>query len=81
MAILSLVPLPPLEGARIMFLLAPRTLNWQKAEYYLVDRNIGVAVLVIGLILTLGARPAPIAYLVATIADPIFQALASAFGG
>jgi Zn-dependent protease len=81
MAILSLVPLPPLEGARIMFLLAPRTLGWQKAEYYLVDRNIGVAVLIIGLILTLGARPAPIAFVVATIADPIWQSLVSAFGG
>jgi Zn-dependent protease len=81
MAILSLVPLPPLEGARIMFLLAPRTLGWQKAEYYLVDRNIGIAILIIGLILTLGARPAPIAYVVATIADPIWHALLSAFGG
>jgi Zn-dependent protease len=80
MTILSFVPLPPLEGARIMFLLAPRTLNWQKAEYYLVDRNIGLVVLVIGLILTLGARPAPIAYLVATIADPIWSSLLSAFG-
>jgi membrane-associated protease RseP (regulator of RpoE activity) len=71
MAVLSLVPLPPLEGGRIMFLLAPRTLGWQKAEYYLVERNIGIGVLLVGLILSLGANPAPIAYVVASIADPI----------
>ena len=81
MAVLSLIPLPPLEGGRIMFLLAPRTLGWQKAEYYLVERNIGVAVLLLGLILSLGARAAPVLYVVGTIANPIIEALLRAFGG
>jgi membrane-associated protease RseP (regulator of RpoE activity) len=81
MAVLSLIPLPPLEGGRIMFLLAPRTLGWQKAEYYLVERNIGIGILLLGLILSLGANPAPIAYIVITIADPLLTALFGAFGG
>jgi membrane-associated protease RseP (regulator of RpoE activity) len=81
MAVLSLVPLPPLEGGRIMFLLAPPTLGWQKAQYYLVERNIGIGVLLVGLILSLGANPAPIAYLVGTIAEPILTSVFSALGG
>lgn len=80
MAILSLIPLPPLEGGRILFLFTPRTLGWQKAEYYLVERNIGIAILLIGLILSFSARPAPIAYVVGTISQPIIQALLQVFG-
>jgi Zn-dependent protease len=80
MAVLSLVPLPPLEGGRIMFLLAPRTLGWQKAEYYLVERNWGIGILLIGLIVSLG-RPAPIAYVVGTIAEPILSSVFGALGG
>ena len=81
MAVLSLVPLPPLEGGRIMFLLAPRTLGWQKAEHYLVERNIGIGILLVGLILSLGANPAPIAYVVGTIAEPILTSVFGALGG
>jgi len=43
LAIVSVLPLPPLDGGRIMLLLAPQTLGWQKARYQLVDRNVGVA--------------------------------------
>jgi len=41
--IVSLLPLPPLDGGRIMLALAPPTLGWQKARYQLEDRNLGVA--------------------------------------
>lgn len=44
--VLSLVPLLPLAGGRLLFALAPRTAGWQQAEYQLGERNIGVAVLV-----------------------------------
>jgi Zn-dependent protease len=43
--LLSLVPIPPLAGGRLLFGLAPRTPGWQKAEYQLDERNIGIAVL------------------------------------
>lgn len=45
LCVLSLVPLPPLDGGRIMFALAPPTSGWQQARYQLEDRNIGVAVI------------------------------------
>ena len=40
--VISLLPLPPLEGGRLLFLFTPKTLGWQKAEYQLAERNIGL---------------------------------------
>ncbi|EFC84325.1 hypothetical protein [Parafrankia sp. EUN1f] len=45
MCILSLVPVPPADGGRILFLLGPQTEGWRKAHYQLTERNIGVALL------------------------------------
>lgn len=59
LGVLSLVPLPPLDGGRLLFALAPRSHGWQRAEYQLVERNIGVAVLLALLIIPLGG-PVPI---------------------
>jgi membrane-associated protease RseP (regulator of RpoE activity) len=56
---LSLVLLPPLDGGRLLFGLAPRTQGWLKAEYQLVERNIGVAVLLALLLVPLGG-PVPV---------------------
>lgn len=55
---LSLVPLPPLPGGFLLFGLAPRSAGWQKAEYQLIERNIGLAALLALLLIPLGgARP------------------------
>ena len=56
LGVLSLVPIPPLDGGRLLFALAPRTLGWQRAEHYLVEQNIGVAVLLVLLVLPLGGQ-------------------------
>lgn len=56
---LSLVPLPPLDGGRLLFGLAPRTHGWLRAEHQLAERNIGVAVLLALLVVPLGG-PVPI---------------------
>jgi Zn-dependent protease len=69
--ILSLVPLPPLNGGRLLFGLAPRTSGWQKAEYHLVEQNIGVAVLLLLLLLPLGGPQA----LLPTILDSLISPL------
>lgn len=68
--VISLIPLPPLEGGRLLFLFTPKTVGWQKAEYNLAERNIGLIILLVGLI-SLGFVP-PFAYL----ADVIARALA-----
>ena len=46
-AVLRLFPLPPLDGARILFLYAPRTEGWRKARYYLEEQNVGYAILIV----------------------------------
>ena len=68
---LSLVPLPPLDGGRLLFALAPRTPGWQKAEYQLDERNIGVAVLLALLLIPLGGPQALLPVLLDTVVGPL----------
>lgn len=77
LGVLSLVPLPPLDGGRLLFGLAPRTLGWQKAEHQLVERNIGVAVLLALLLIPLGG-PLP---LLPTVLDSVLGPLVTALTG
>lgn len=80
MFVLSFVPLPPLEGARLMFLFAPPTLGWQRAEYYLIERNYGMVALLVLLVIPLGPGVPPLDYVIGQIAAPIRDGLLSAFG-
>ncbi len=68
---LSLVPLPPLDGGRLLFALAPRTPGWQKAEYQLDERNIGIAVLLALLLIPLGGPQALLPVLLDTVIGPL----------
>lgn len=70
--ILSLVPLPPLDGGRLLFALAPRTSGWQKAEYHLVEQNIGLVAVLVLLLLPLGGPQA----LLPTVLDDLVSPLA-----
>lgn len=45
--ILTLIPLPPLDGARLLWLYAPKTGGWRNARYQLEERNIGVGLVVV----------------------------------
>ena len=68
---LSLVPLPPLNGGRLLFGFAPQSEGWRKAEYQLVDRNIGVAVLLALLLIPLGGRYALLPTLLDIVVSPV----------
>jgi Zn-dependent protease len=68
---LALVPLPPLPGGRLLFGLAPQTLGWQKAEHQLVERNIGVAVLLALLLIPLGGPLPLLPTLLDTVLAPV----------
>ena len=70
---LSLVPLPPLDGGRLLFALAPRSPGWQKAEYQLDERNIGIAVLLALLLIPLGGPQALLPVLLDTLAGPLLD--------
>jgi hypothetical protein len=54
MAVLSLVPLPPLPGWRLLELASTGSVGWQRAREYLVEKNLGVLALLVLLILPLG---------------------------
>lgn len=54
MAVLSLVPLPPLPGWRLLELASTGSVGWQRAHEYLVEKNLGVLALLVLLILPLG---------------------------
>lgn len=47
LGVLSLVPIPPLDGARILWVLAPKTQGWRTARYHLEERNIGLGICVV----------------------------------
>jgi len=74
---LGLVPLPPLPGGTALFALAPRSPGWQKAHFQLVERNIGVAVLLALLLLPLGGSSA----LLPTVLDRVLDPLVGAVSG
>ncbi len=72
---LSLVPLPPLDGGRLLFGLAPQTPGWQKAQFQLVERNIGVAVLLALLLIPLGGPQALLPALLDILLSPVVRLL------
>lgn len=76
-AVISLIPLPPLEGGRLLFLFTPKTAGWQKAEYHLAERNIGLILVLVGLIRISNGIVPPFAYL----ADVVAHGLAVLFTG
>ena len=72
---LSLVPLPPLPGGAALFALAPRTPGWQKAHFQLVERNIGIGVLLVLLLLPLGGASALLPTVLDKVLDPLVRAV------
>jgi Zn-dependent protease len=78
LGVLSLVPLPPLDGGRLLFALAPRTHGWLRAEHELVERNIGVAVLLALLVIPLGGPVPLLPALLDTLLSPVLSALLGA---
>ncbi len=76
--LVSLVPLPPLDGGRLLFSRSPRTQGWQKAELYLVEKNLGLLAVLVLLVLPLGgARPLLLDVLTA-VGRPLVELLTGA---
>lgn len=76
--ILSLVPVPPLDGGRILFTLVPPSHGWQQARYQLEDRNFGLAIALAVVILPLVFPGFP--SVVGQLAGPLVNDLARASG-
>jgi Zn-dependent protease len=74
--LLSLVPLPPLDGGRLLFGLAPRTRGWQQAEHYLVDQNIGLVAVLLLMLLPLGGTQPVLPAVLDDLARPLVRLVA-----
>jgi Zn-dependent protease len=72
LGVLALVPLPPLDGGRLMLALAPATQGWQKARYYLVEQNIGTVLVLV--MLVIGNDPL-LTHLLDVILKPVLRLL------
>lgn len=77
--ILYLIPLPPLDGARIMWALAPPTAGWQRARYNLEEQNYGLGALVI-FSLPLFSGEGLIVRIVYAVAEPLVDVVMRALG-
>lgn len=73
--LLSLVPLPPLDGGRLLFALAPRTVGWQQAEDYLVEKNLGLAAVLLLLLLPLAGALPLLLFLLSSVGSPLVRLL------
>jgi Zn-dependent protease len=78
LTVLELIPLPPLDGARVMWALAPQTPGWQKARYNLEEQNWGLGILLILTLPLFGG--ALIIAIVDAVAVPLFDLVTQLFG-
>jgi hypothetical protein len=69
MGILAIMPLPPLDGGKLLFALVPRTPGWQRAHYRLDEENWGTLILLI-LALPIFGEPLLVSFL-STMVDPL----------
>ena len=77
--VLTLLPIPPLDGARILWLYAPQTPGWRNARYQLEERNIGVAICVL-LSLPLFRNVGLLRAVAVAVSEAILAPIATALG-
>lgn len=78
MFILSLIPVPPTDGGRVLFLLGPQTQGWKNAHYNLIEKNYGVLILL--LVLLLPVLFAGFPSVIGQLAPPLVRGLGSIIG-
>ena len=75
MGVLAILPMPPLDGGKLLFLLAPRSSGWQKARFRLDEENWGMLVLLLFGLPVLFRRLLLVA-IVGNIVDPLVRLIA-----
>ena len=74
MGILAIMPLPPLDGGKLLFALAPRSVGWQRAHFRLDEENWGTLILLV-LALPIFGEPLLVSFL-STMVDPLVGLIA-----
>lgn len=80
LAALSLIPLPPLDGARVLWILAPRTEGWRKARYYLEEQNYGLGIVFLLMLPIFGNSEGLLRRIVDAIGRPLLRLMATSLG-
>ncbi len=78
MLIVSLIPVPPTDGGRLVFLLGPTSPGWRNAHYRLTEGNIGLIILLALLLLPVLFAGFP--SVVGQLIGPLLRGLASLIG-
>jgi Zn-dependent protease len=78
-AVLTLIPIPPLDGARILWAYAPTTHGWRQARYHLEERNIGLGICVL-LMLPLFRGVGLLMSIVVSVSGAVLAPIAHALG-
>jgi Zn-dependent protease len=75
MAVLEVVPIPPLEGADVLFSLVPPTPGWQRVRHYLAEQNWGVAVVLLLVLLPIAGNAPPLLELIDIVVRAVMNGL------
>lgn len=75
LGVLSLLPIPPLEGGDVLFSFAPPSRNWQRLRYHLAEQNWGVAVVLLLLLLPIAGNAPPLLALIDVVVHAILGGL------
>jgi hypothetical protein len=75
MGVLAILPIPPLDGGKLLFALAPRSPGWQKVRFRLDEENWGLLLLLF-LALPVLFRRVLLVSLLANFVDPLVRLIA-----
>ncbi|MBL7497794.1 M50 family metallopeptidase [Frankia sp. CNm7] len=76
--ILSLIPIPPTDGGRVLFLLGPQSPGWRNASYKLSETHLGIILLLVVLLLPVLFPSLP--SIVGQLAPPLVRGLGAIVG-
>jgi Zn-dependent protease len=80
LGVLTLIPIPPLDGARLLWLFAPKTSGWRNARYQLEERNFGLGICVLLLLPIFGNGVGLLMSVVLSVTGAFLAPIASALG-
>lgn len=78
MFVLSLIPIPPTDGGRILFLLGPTSQGWKNANYKLTESHLGVILLLVILLLPVLFQGLP--HVIGQLVPPLLRGLGDIVG-
>ena len=79
--LLHLVPIPPLDAGRVLLLHGGTTAGWQRFRGWFEESQWGLLVLLLLTIINLGARPAPLLFVLDTVTAPVVTLASTLAGG